>query len=62
MCPLENRLKLKHSPKLKKGRKMRRKPVKKSVSKRIFKNTSAPHPKNQASSVRMRGGIRLAGN
>jgi len=41
---------------------MRRKPLKKSVSKKIFRNTSAPHPKNQITAKPMRGGIRLAGN
>lgn len=41
---------------------MKRRPVKKATSKKIFRNTSAPHPKNSVSSNRMRGGIRLAGN
>ena len=38
---------------------MRRRPVKNSVSKKVFRQTSAPHPKNLAS-ARKRGGTRLS--
>lgn len=41
---------------------MKRKPMKKQASKRIFKHTSAPHPLNNIKSVVKRGGIRLSGN
>lgn len=41
---------------------MKRKPMKKSASKRIFKATSAPHPLNSVKTTVKRGGIRLSGN
>jgi hypothetical protein len=41
---------------------MKRRPIKKTASKRIFRNTSAPHPLNSVRTTVKRGGIRLAGN
>jgi len=38
---------------------MKRKPMKKSTSRKVFTRNAAPHPKNSASANPMRGGIRL---
>lgn len=39
---------------------MKRKPMNKNASKRYFKNTSKPHPKNMPNNnINMRGGIKL---
>lgn len=41
---------------------MKRKPMRNSTSKKIFKRTSAPHPLNSVKTTVKRGGIRLSGN